>query len=210
MKPRYLVFTDGSVRTWGDNSAGAYSVVAVDAETMKYVCFGGNLKTKSSIYAEAWALYRGLQYIYGILLKEHSQGPVVLVTDNKINVEILTKFIHNWDISDWNQWKKMDGELVKNQELYRSILTLIGTSDAKLRLVHINSHLKENETKQLRDTLKSDGISVDLDTAKLFMYMNSMADSIASEITAAKQLHKKTKYGSRRKLVWEPISSIKI
>ena len=216
MKPNYILFTDGSVRRWKDPitkeqlTAGSYGIVVLDIATMRYTEFGSRLKTSSSIYAEAWAMYRGLQYINGICVRRRVKASILLVTDNKINVEILTKYVKgSWDMSDWNHWKKSDKSPVKNQELYRDILTLIGSNNIQLKVVHINSHLPSGSAEVIQEKLRKFGVTVNVDTANLFQEMNERADKVATDITTSEMMHiKSEKYGSRKKLVWEPVRKI--
>lgn len=215
MKPNFIIFTDGSIRRIIDHdqqeeiTAGSYGVVVLDTATMRYVEFGGRLKTASAIYAEAWAIYRGLQYVNGLCMRKNRKPKVLLVTDSKINTEVLTKYIRNsWDISDWKNWKKRDGTPVKNQELYRDIITLIGSNGIETKIVHINSHMTRDRIPELQTKLKSYGIATDVRTAELILDMNSRADAVASEITRDEIKRIKSRYGSRKKLIWEPVRKI--
>lgn len=209
MNPGYIIFTDGSVRRWTDSSgksmdAGSYGVVALDLSTMKYTKFGGRLNCNSAAYAEAWAIWRGLQYINGVCMRREEEPSVLVVTDSKINYEALSKYVKgSWDLSDWANWKKSSGGSVKNQDLYRNILTLIGTNGIKWRVVHVNSHLKESDYLHVMAQLRQAGVSVDERTAKLFIYMNRLADEVASSITLKEKNMERSEYGGRGRLKWE-------
>ena len=123
----YILFTDGSVRRLrtGECISG-YGIVVVDTTTKQYTCFGGDIRTTSIVYAEAWAIYRGLHFISKITKTRNVKPHVLVVSDSKLNVSILGDLIPNtWDLSDWDNWKKKDGSPVMNQELYRDIVELI-------------------------------------------------------------------------------------
>ena len=113
MKVNYILFTDGSVRRLrtGECISG-YGIVVVDTTTKQYTCFGGDIRTTSIVYAEAWAIYRGLHFISKITKTRNVKPHVLVVSDSKLNVSILGDLIPNtWDLSDWDNWKKKDGNI---------------------------------------------------------------------------------------------------
>lgn len=203
MTPDFVIFTDGSVRRYPDQKVySGYSVVVLNLQSKQYTGFCGALNTSSIVYAEAWAVYRGLQYINKICKPIGLKPSVLVVTDNKLNVTILSDYIFNtWDTSDWGRWKKTDGSLVKNQEVYRNIIKLINRGHMSVRYCHINSHLEESDWKRIRSKLLDIDIDANQGMCKLFIQMNQIADEMATEITASqhemtfkhKKIHKKKK-----------------
>lgn len=185
MKVNFILFTDGSVRRFDQSKiASAYGVVVLDCITKRYTTFGGNLDTDSIVFAEAWAVYRGLQYINKICKRRSAKPAVLVVTDSKLNVSILTDYIPNhWDLSDWDHWKKKDGGHVKNQEVYQNILELIMDNGLTVRFMHIKSHLKMNEWHLIDAKAKDIGVDLKKSICKLFMKMNNLADETATELT---------------------------
>lgn len=185
MKVNFILFTDGSVRRFHkDQTVSAYGVVVLDCTTKRYTKFGGKLHTDSIVFAEAWAVYRGLQYIHTMCKRRSVKPTVLVVTDSKLNVSILTDYIPNhWDLSDWNHWKKKDGGKVKNQEVYQNILELIVDNGLTVRFMHIKSHLKMNEWHLIDSKAKTIGVDLKKSICKLFMKMNNLADETATELT---------------------------
>ena len=185
MKVNFILFTDGSVRRFHkDQTVSAYGVVVLDCTTKRYTKFGGKLHTDSIVFAEAWAVYRGLQYIHTLCKRRSVKPTVLVVTDSKLNVSILTDYIPNhWDLSDWNHWKKKDGGKVKNQEVYQNILELIVDNGLTVRFMHIKSHLKMNEWHLIDSKAKTIGVDLKKSICKLFMKMNNLADEMATELT---------------------------
>ena len=200
MKVNYILFTDGSVRRLrtGECISG-YGIVVVDTTTKQYTCFGGDIRTTSIVYAEAWAIYRGLHFISKITKTRNVKPHVLLVSDSKLNVSILGDLIPNtWDLSDWDNWKKKDGTPVLNQELYRDIVELIYDNEMRVRFIHINSHLDDAAYKTIKKKLQEVDVKLDNDIAKLFVMMNNMADETATSITQ----ERKESIRDRSSLTW--------
>lgn len=203
MKVNFILFTDGSVRHFDGQTASAYGVVLLDCDAKRCTKFGGPLKSNSIVFAEAWAVYRGLQYINKICKYRSSKPNVLVVTDSKLNVSILTDYIPNqWDLSDWNHWKKKDGERVKNQEVYQNIMELIVDNNLKVRFMHIHSHLKINEWQLIQSKASSIGVDLKKDICKLFVQMNQLADETATEITQSKKESYKNKNIKKGKILY--------
>lgn len=190
MKPNFIIFTDGSVRQWKERGSSdkmtvaGYGVVIIDMTTQKYTSFGGPIRTTSIPFAEAWAAYRGLQFMNGICKKQVIKPKAVIISDNKGVVSTFTEYIpYCWDISDWKHWKRVDGSSVKNQEVFRSILTLMSDNGMRVKFAHINSHVKQENWEAISKKLNYAGITCSEHISKLFLDMNSLADKTASDIT---------------------------
>lgn len=188
---KYIVFTDASRRKGRDGRPYCgYGVAVLNIETQQFIKFGGELSPRSVVFCEAWAIYRGLVKVAEIIKenppKKGEQIQILVVTDSKLNVEILSKYIpYSWDLSDWNRWKKHDGSPVKNQDLYRRIVSFMETHpEIHARVTHMNSHLNDKEWLRIKKKLSSYGINVRKETAQMFMGMNAIVDRIAQETTA--------------------------
>ena len=212
MKIDYILFSDGSVRKMKYGDLTGYGCVIVNMKTKQYTAFGGEMSSGSIAYAEGWAIYRGLQFINSFRKNKDKKQHILVVTDSKLTISILTDYIPNvWDVSDWNHWKKKNGTSVLNQDLYRNIVDLINRGNMKVRFVHMNSHLKDDEWKVLQKKMKEQNVDATDRSAKLFVQMNRLADEIATDIT----LRKKNQWGSdpgpkfyklRSKIPWSSIS----
>lgn len=184
---KYIVFTDASCRRSNSSLYCGYGGVILNTDTNRYASYGGSLGERSTVYCEAWGLLRGLIEISNVIKSSKGKEPVgvLLVTDSKLNVQILTEWIPKWDLSDWMNWRKRDGSLVKNQDLYRRILRVIqDTPEMKVRITHVNSHLTDKEWRRIFKKLQDYGINADESTSKTFMRMNALADGIATNITS--------------------------
>lgn len=186
LHPDYILFTDGSLRT--DNKGknkrySAYGFVILNVKTQKYVKFGGRLATDSIVFAEAWAIYKAIAKLVKVI--KGKDVSVVLVTDSKLNVQILRDYIPNrWNTSDWFNWIKTDGEKVKNQTLYRRIYNiLLDNKNINLKIVHINSHKALDDYKFIITKLADSGVKINKETAKVMIKMNAIVDDIASSET---------------------------
>lgn len=179
----YIIFTDASCIRHENRTYGGFGVIILNTETKKFTKFGGSLSGRSIVFCEAWAIYQGLKKTTEIM--KGREAGVLVVTDSKLNVQILCDWIPRWNLRDWMHWTKRDGTVVKNQDLYRRILTILSHhQEMKVRMTHINSHLKSLDWKRISDKLRSYGVNADESTSKLFITMNSMVDEIAAHITA--------------------------
>jgi len=187
---KYIVFTDASRRKGRNNRPYCgYGVAVLNVETKSYITFGGELSPRSVVFCEAWAIYRGLVKVAELAKdnppKKGEQVQALVVTDSKLNVEILSRYIpYAWDLSDWNHWKKQDGTPVKNQDLYRTIVTFMEKHpEIHARVTHVNSHLNDEEWLRTKRKLSRYGVNVRKEAAQMFMSMNAIVDRIAQEIT---------------------------
>lgn len=190
MPIKYIVFTDASRRKGQSGRAYCgYGVAVLNIKTKQYVTFGGELSARSVVFCEAWAIYQGLVKVAEIIADNKppkgEQVQALVVTDSKLNVEILSRYIpYSWDLSDWEHWKKQDGTPVKNQDLYRRIVTFMKThTELHARITHVNSHLTDKEWLRTKRKLRDYGINVRKETAQMFMGMNAIVDQIAQDTT---------------------------
>jgi len=161
--------------------------VILNTANNEYTSFGGPLGNQSVAHCEAWAIWSGLLKTKEIIESrpDNKLCRVLLISDSKLNVLALSKYLSSWDISDWKHWKKHNSEdQVKNQDLYRRILELVFNCERmKLKVTHINSHLKEDDWQTIQAKLSKFGVTADENTSKLCLKMNALADSIASDIS---------------------------
>lgn len=185
MKPDYILFTDASVRLdrTDHSNVSAYAAVVLNVKSKQYTVISGPLENRSISFCEAWAIYQGLRYLCKIHREnklKHSK--ILVVTDSKLNVQILTDWIQNvWDTSDWYHWKKKSPGEIKNQDLYRKIVPLLNDGRFKVKIVHINSHSEKNKTKQAKIFAKlvDADVKLDKETMRLFVKFNALADETA-------------------------------
>ena len=193
MTPDYIIFTDASVKLIGEDNISAYAAVLLNCTTMKYTTISGMLHHRSICFCEAWAIYQGLRTMNRIR-KENKLEKVKLlvVTDSKLNVQILTDWIKNkWDTSDWYNWKKRGDGVVQNQDIYRLIVKVLDNPHLKVRLIHMNSHAGENQAKQksIFAKLAKENINISENVCRLFVKMNAVADETAHQLVLKEYRH---------------------
>lgn len=197
MSPDYIVFTDASVKLDGDKNTSAYAAVLLNCKSKQYTVIGDILHHRSICFCEGWAIYQGLRYMNHIRKKAGKKHvKVLVVTDSKLNVQIITDWIHNkWDTSDWYHWKKQSRGDVQNQDLYRMITRVLNNPHMTIRIVHMRGHANKNKTKRKRiigELAKAD-ITLSDDLVSMFIEMNTLADKTAhSQVT--EQLKNPGKY----------------
>ena len=183
MSPDYIIFTDASVRLEGDKHTSAYAAVLLNCKTKNYTVIGDILHHRSICFCEGWAIYQGLRYMNHIRKKSKKKNiKVLVVTDSKLNVQIITDWIHSkWDTSDWYHWKKQTRGDVQNQDLYRLISGILNNPHMKIRIVHMRGHAKKNKTKRKRivSELAKAKITVSDELVSMFIDMNNLADETA-------------------------------
>lgn len=197
MVPDYIIFSDGSLRKIGKKTFVGYSCVVLNTKTGVYTTLADELSShRTIVYCEVWAVYRGLQYLQMIRMKNNLNSlNVLVVSDSQLLVTVFNDLIKNqWDLSDWNNWKKANGKTVKNQQLYRSIVELMNECDMKVRFVHINSHTNfaKEKVDKIRTAMKECGIRLNEDQLRMFIRMNSIADDAAQRITYKASIRNET------------------
>lgn len=107
------IFTDGAAR--GNPGPGGYGVVIVYPNQSKVELSQGYKKTTNN-RMELLAAIRGLSY-----LSEPSE--VILYSDSKYLIDSFNKgWLKSWKQNDW---KTAGGSPVKNQDMWRTLLSLI-------------------------------------------------------------------------------------
>lgn len=184
---RYIIFTDASFKQKHSKSFCGYGVIIINTETNYYAGRSGTLGDKSIVYGEGWAILEGIEQVISLVKKlptKKRDCQVLVVTDSKLSVNILTKYWKKWDTSDWFNWKLPDGKPAKNQEIYRQILELKRkNSHIKFKFVHMHGHLGKKNEEKIRKDLESFGIRATDDAVALFRAMNEKVDTLAQSIT---------------------------
>lgn len=183
MSPDYIIFTDASVKLEQSKHTSAYAAVLLNCKTKQYTVIGDILHHRSICFCEGWAIYQGLRYMNHIQKKAGKKTvKVLVVTDSKLNVQIITSWIHDkWDTSDWYHWKKQTRGDVQNQDLYRLISNILNNPHMKIRIVHMRGHAQKNRTKRkaIINELAKAEVTLSDDLVTMFIDMNTLADEIA-------------------------------
>ncbi|MCM1230277.1 MAG: hypothetical protein NC489_09090 [Ruminococcus flavefaciens] len=193
---RYVVFTDASFKHYAGRGYCGFGVVVVNMESNCYASFGGDLSDHTIVFGESWAILKGVQKALDLIKRSPKQkGNILIVTDSKLCVNILTRFIHLWDTSDWQDWKTLRGKSVKNQEIYKRIVRLMQEHpDVHFRITHMHGHIGKKYEDTIRKDLHRYGIKPTDETVSTFRKMNAKVDAIAQE-SVDRQIRLESKYG---------------
>lgn len=199
MKPktfRYIVFTDASFKKYGNRGYCGYGVVVVNTASNCYTSFGGDLSDHTIVFGESWAILQGVRKVIDLINRSSNpSGEILVVTDSKLCVNILTQYINRWDTTNWDNWKTLKGKPVKNQEIYKRIVNLIEKyPDIRFRITHMHGHIGKDDQSKIKADLKSYGIKSSEETVKMFRKMNAKVDAIAQS-AVDRQISLEATYG---------------
>lgn len=178
---RYVVFTDASYKKSNGRGYCGYGVVIVNMKSNCYTSFGGDLSDHTIVFGESWAILKGVERALELIDQSSDPtGDILIVTDSKLCVNTLTRFIDMWDTSDWDHWKTMRGKPVKNQEIYRRIIRMIRKyPDVRFRITHMHGHIGQKYEDTIRKDLSKYGIKPTDEAVSTFRKMNAKVDAIA-------------------------------
>jgi hypothetical protein len=106
---------------------------------------------------------------------------ILIISDHRNHVEALNNWIWNvWDTTT-DTWKKKNGDIVSNQNVFKDIISILEKGKVQIKIVHIRSHLKSNKTdiKAFCNDMKDKGVYLNPYTAKVFIKFNQIADVYA-------------------------------
>lgn len=181
MKPDLIIFTDGSAQI-GKPQYGGYSCVFIDPKSEKFSVLYDNVSSDKIPYLELLAIYKAV-YHSDRIRKERKLKHlnVVIISDHKNHINALNSWIwESWDTSD-EVWKKKNNETVKNQKLYKDILTILDKGKLTVRFAHMNSHMKVTDSclTMVRHEMEDLGINISYELAEAFIKFNQIADAYA-------------------------------
>jgi len=127
-----MVWTDGACS--GNPGPGGWAAIVVGPDGSGYELSGGEPQTTNN-RMELTAAIEGLRSL-------DPQTPVVVVTDSRLMIDSMTKWIEGWKRKGW---KTAAGKPVKNQDLIVALETEIGRHP-NLRWHWVKGHLDGNET----------------------------------------------------------------
>lgn len=190
----YVIFTDGSSkRTTDGDIFTAYGCIVLNMATKTFMEFSGDLGCRSIRYAESYAIYCGVARVADIAKETTNAISALIITDSRLDVQILTEYIPKWDTSG-DVWYKLNGEPVKNQDVYKDIIRISNSvPNVSFSIIHINSHRnKDTEWWGMAHLFKKNGVNVDQETMMTIIDLNSRVDSLArSKMLGMIKEHKK-------------------
>lgn len=193
---KYIVFTDASYKTYDGRGYCGYGVVVINMRTLCYTEFGGDLSDHTIVFGESWAIMKGVQKAIELIERSSdSDGKVLIVTDSKLCVNILTNYIDRWDTSNWDNWKTIKGKSVKNQEIYKRIVEMIRKhQNIQFRIAHMHGHMGKKHEDTIRKDLSKYGIKPTDEAVRTFRKMNAKVDEIAQN-AVDRQIKLESQYG---------------
>jgi len=129
------VYTDGSTdRNGSENAAGGAGVWfgEEDPRNLSEPYGGGDTPTNQR--CELWAIRRALETA--------PERPLRILTDSKYCIGCLTVWCKKWE---QNGWKTSANRPVKNANLIRSVLALMGGQDVGIEYVKAHANIRGNE-----------------------------------------------------------------
>lgn len=131
-KDRIIIHTDGGASP--NPGKGGYGVVLTHGKYRKELSAGYKLTTNNRM--EMMAVIVALE-----ALKQPSD--VLLFTDSKYVVDSITKgWVRRWKSKGW---KRADGQVAENIDLWQKLLSLLDQHDVELQWVKGHAGNKENE-----------------------------------------------------------------
>lgn len=133
-KKEIIAFTDGSSR--GNPGPGGWGAVLIfpEREGIKVAEKGGAERLTTNNRMEMTAVIEVLKYTEFFYSKETSY-PVTVYTDSSYLIKGITGWVFLWEKNDW---KKNDGEPVKNEDLWRKLISL--KKKMNISWVHVKGH----------------------------------------------------------------------
>jgi ribonuclease HI len=176
-----IVFTDGSAQI-GKPQYGGYSCIFVDPKKYKFSVLYDNINSDKIPYLELLAIYKAI-YHSNEIRKSYGMKTIkiLIISDHRNHVEALNNWIWNvWDTTT-DTWKKKNGDIVSNQNVFKDIISILEKGKVQIKIVHIRSHLKSNKTdiKAFCNDMKDKGVYLNPYTAKVFIKFNQIADVYA-------------------------------
>ena len=176
-----VVFTDGSSR--GNPGPGGWGAVLVlSGEKRKVVEMGGMDKLTTNNRMEMTAVIEVLKYITD-LYKDNFYS-VVIYTDSRYLIKGIKEWVKLWEK---NNWKKKDGESVKNEDLWRKLISFKEKTD--ISWVHVKGHagISGNERADEIACAFADGKEVNLRNVKYEDYGVDLLSLEQSSVSIKKE-----------------------
>jgi len=133
-----IIYTDGAAR--GNPGPGGYGLVLIDMHADEIVEKGEGYEHTTNNAMELLAVLRTLEIIFFKKDRDrtYTQIPVHLYTDSRYVHQGITSWMHGWAR---NGWRKKDGEIIGNKELWQKVHTLAqDLADVPITYVHVPGH----------------------------------------------------------------------
>lgn len=168
---KYYIFTDGS--TLGNHlkdkslRRGGYGVYCPFNESLNVSkSLENDPVSPTNIRAEMYAIIESMNIFcnYCVTKKLNSDLLLVIVTDSKFTIDLVTKWLPGWKKRGW---KKADRKAPENLELVKKLDNAIEKFPYDLSFRHVNSHISAPDDKN--------------SSKYRLWYGNEMADKLATD-----------------------------
>lgn len=189
------IFTDGS--SLGNPGPGGYGVVIVSSQLGEVIELGGSKPSTTNNEMELSAVVAALSYTVNNTEEVH------IFTDSSYVINGATKWMYGWSR---NNWKKKDGEEVKNRFQWETLFSLIEERGRNtVTFHHTPGHVGIVGNERVDDIARElgEGKEVKLfrGTLKEYPLVDTIFDVSIDEASQAKKSHGKAKAYSYLSLV---------
>lgn len=176
------IFTDASITTtiYNETIGCAGAICMENNNIAKFQVLRDSTNNISEITAIKLAIE--------IALENKDKFDVVNIwSDSQWAIFGLTKWIKSW-ISNMDNFMlyNSSGDLVKNQQIFLSIINLISQNNLRVNFYHIKGHVNPNDIKSVTHAVsvfkKSNGIDISRDKIYHAVNMNNMIDKQTRDI----------------------------
>ncbi len=136
-KEKVAIFTDGSSR--GNPGPGGWGAVIVfsgeEEKESKVVEIGGGEKETTNNRMEMMAVIGSLEHALKHYAEENNLPSLIIYTDSSYLINGITGWVKSWERSGW---RKKDGDLVKNKDLWEKLVGLV--KNFSISWEHVEGH----------------------------------------------------------------------
>jgi ribonuclease HI len=181
-----VIFTDGS--SLGNPGPGGYGAILISSKLNEVVELGGSQPRTTNNEMELVAVVSALTYAM------NNSQKVQIFTDSSYVINGATSWMYGWYK---NNWKKADGEEVKNRFHWETLYSLIQERGAdSIQWHHVPGHVGVPGNERVDDIARelAEGKDVELYRGTLATYsVADVLDIIIDSETQQKKHHKKAK-----------------
>lgn len=176
------IFTDASItKTIYGETIGCSGAICLENKNLaKYEIFRDSTNNISEISAVKLGVLIALE-------NRDLYDKINIWSDSQWSIFGLTKWIKSWT-NNAIDYRLMNssGELVKNQQIFLSIIKLIVDNNLEINFYHIKGHVVENNIKSINHATsvfyKSNGIRISRDKIYHMVQMNNLVDSTTRKL----------------------------
>lgn len=153
------------------------------------------LHNSTNNYGEIYAIYMGVQ---ALLRYADTDCFLNLFSDSKISIDGLTSWISNWVRTQDSSGclRSSSGAEVANQDIFKSIIGLIESSNIHLQMFHVLGHIsvnKYNDLLKARATFKREnGVLLSEDIIREICIYNNYVDNMTRDFLMYEKRRLKT------------------